>query len=138
MEVFEKIDKTFVYSLKPRTAYVRHYDEKTGRKYLEYGTLQRITFGGVIKKDINGNNMLLIGCSYQNPKDADDKKIGQEQAIENALTKPFMTLRSELKRFSQNDFIKLVNLMYSRFMICDKKRQIVLTPKERQMEINKK
>ena len=58
-----------------------------GRSYTKWGTLQAVTIVGDLFKDNNGNRILMIGISKQNPCDS---KCNKQLAYEEAELKAFM------------------------------------------------
>lgn len=64
-----------------------------GRSYTKWGTIQAVTIVGELFKDNNGNRVLLVGVSKQNPCDTRcNKQLAYEQAELKAWTDPDMVI----------------------------------------------
>lgn len=75
-----------------------------GRNYAMFGTLQAITFIGLIYVDTFGNKIMHVGISKQHPNDSKcDKKLAYETATFKAMNNPdivFNTIPENITMFN--------------------------------------
>jgi hypothetical protein len=84
-----------------------------GRSYIKCGTLQAITMVGNIWRDNDGNTIMHVGISRQNPNDTKvNKQFGYEIAQLRALGSPDIIINSVPENINNFNFSQMMSWYY--------------------------
>lgn len=101
---------SFVYHI--NNDYAKRHITINGREYDKYGVLQAVTFYGLLFKVPDGDNILFVGMSRQNPEDIfNNKKIGIKVARMSAMEDP-ISITKVPNLFGEDSFYRMCDDYY--------------------------
>lgn len=84
-----------------------------GRRYIKTGTLQAITFIGLVYEDAFGKKIMHVGISKQHPNDSKcDKQIAYENAYLKCLNNPDIIFNTIPEYIDMFNFRKMMQWYY--------------------------
>lgn len=97
-----------------------------GRDYAMFGTLQAITFVGLIYEDAFNNKIMHVGISKQHPNDSKcDKKLAYEMATLKAMENPDIVFNTVPENITMFNFRQMMSGYYDAMDV-----QFIRTKKE--------
>lgn len=84
-----------------------------GRNYAMFGTLQAITFVGLVYEDTFGNKVMHVGIAKQHPNDSKcDKKLAYENATLKAMNNPDIVFNTVPENVTMFNFRQMMSGFY--------------------------